>query len=124
MKITPGPNSVAHVAEREWVPLEKTEEQWGDDLMARHGYFTVRLSQARETNQTPGIPDRKYYHEGWGHTVWWEAKRQKRARTSQAQYDFERRARACGEEYVRGPFSALEAYMKQRLPELRKRRRA
>ncbi len=51
---------------------EKIEEEAIDDSAIARGAFVYRLSQARETNQTPGLPDR--YLVWPDMAVWWEVK--------------------------------------------------
>lgn len=66
----------------------------------------VRFSQARPTQQTPGIPDRRYYSPARGVAVWWEAKTEI-GRPSAHQVAFRAMCEACGEEYVIGTDDAL-----------------
>lgn len=88
--------------------LEKHVEKAGDDLMESLGFYVVRLSQSRASRQTPGIPDRKYYHQPRGITLWWEAKRPG-GRQSMQQVLFQRMAEACGEVYALGGVDQLKA---------------
>lgn len=87
---------------------EKQVEHAGDRLMALHGFTAVRFSQARATQQTPGIPDRRYYHGAWGVALWWEAKRPG-GKQRLAQRQFQVLVEACGEHYVVGDLDALVA---------------
>lgn len=89
---------------------EKDEERLGDSLMQQLGYTVIRFSQPRNTMQTEGIPDRRYYHPRFP-AVWWEAKRVGGTQRK-AQAAFEDIAEACDEVYVLGPFACLEAYVK------------
>jgi hypothetical protein len=88
------------------VPTEKQVEHMGDRLMVTMGWEAVRFSQARATQQSPGIPDRKYYHRELGVTLWWEAKRPG-GKQRPAQRAFQRMAEACGEVYVLGGVEEL-----------------
>ena len=102
----PVPDHLLAVARQVRVRSEKDEERLGDDFMARLGYDVIRLSQARASRQTLGVPDRRYYHTGRGLSLWWEAKRAGgKQRPEQAW--FQRTAEACGEVYVSGPFEDL-----------------
>lgn len=93
-------------------PKEKWVEHAGDQLMALYGFKIVRFSQVRATNQTPGIPDRKYYHPIRGLTLWWEAKRPG-GKQSHAQQDFQAMCEACGETYLVGTTEVLMDYLTQ-----------
>lgn len=92
------------------VPRERHEENAGDRLMHSLGFSVIRLSQTRATQQTPGIPDRRYYHPELGEAFWWEAKRSKGGRQSPAQREFQRLCEATGDVYVLGDFEALVDY--------------
>ena len=107
-KAAPVPDHLLAVARQVRVRSEKDEERLGDDFMARLGYDVIRLSQARASRQSLGVPDRKYFNPARGVAVWWEAKRAGgKQRPEQAW--FQRTAEACGEVYVCGPFEALRA---------------
>lgn len=94
---------------------EKQEERAGDKLMAALGFTAIRFSQPRNTMQTLGIPDRRYYRPDPAYdvrfalAVWWEAKREG-GKQSEAQKAFQALVESCGEEYVVGPLSALVAW--------------
>src|SRR5262245_18967467 len=90
---------------------EQREETLGDRLMAAIGFDAIRFSQPRNTMQTAGIPDRRYYCPSERLAVWWEAKREKGGRQSPAQRWFQKLVTACGEEYVVGPLEALENWL-------------
>ena len=92
--------------------LEKHVEHAGDQLMAALGFEIVRLSQSRASRQTPGIPDRKYYHIGHGLTLWWEAKRPG-GRQSHCQMTFQLMVESCGEYYALGGVDKLHAKLLQ-----------
>lgn len=84
----------------------------GDELMALHGFRSIHFSQARATMQTPGIPDRKYYHRGRRLACWWEAKAEGGVQ-SEAQRQFQLDAEACGEVYLLGGVEALVQWLKR-----------
>lgn len=107
------PVSVRELAMRPPVRREKDEERLGDQFMAALCYEAVRFSQPRNTMQSPGIPDRKYYNVARGWTLWWEAKAAN-GKQSAAQRRFQSMAEACGEAYVCGPLEALVAYIRGR----------
>jgi hypothetical protein len=81
--------------------LEKTIEYEGDKQMRALGFEVVRFSRPGKTKQTPGIPDRKYYHRGRGFTLWWEAKSATGVQRPD-QKIFQEMCEACGEIYVLG----------------------
>lgn len=85
---------------------ERVVEAQCDDLVLQLGWQVVRFSQPRNTMQTPGIPDRKYYHMARRLTLWFECKREG-GRQSQAQRRFQLMAEACGERYVLGGVAEL-----------------
>lgn len=91
-------------------PSEKQVEAAGDRLMAAHGFVAVRFSQARATNQSPGIPDRKYFHAARGLAVWWEAKAPG-GKQRPAQREFQLMAEAVGETYLLGGTMALTEWL-------------
>lgn len=74
--------------------------------MSALGFTAVRFSQARATQQSPGIPDRRYYDAERRAAVWWEAKTEI-GRPSAYQVAFRAMCEACGEEYVIGTDDAL-----------------
>lgn len=88
---------------------EKQVEHLGDKVMTALGFEVVRFSQARATMQSPGIPDRRYYHIAKKLSLWWEAKTVK-GKQSYAQMDFQSRCTAVGEIYVLGTDDALVAW--------------
>lgn len=87
--------------------LEKHVERDGDKFMENLGFTAVRLSQSRASRQTPGIPDRKYYHLTRGITLWWEAKRPKGVQSFK-QKVFQEMAQQCGEVYALGGVEELK----------------
>lgn len=91
---------------------EKDIENAGDRLMAALGFTIWRLSQARPTRQSLGLPDRKYCDRERGVACWWEAKREtgRGHGQSPAQRDFQLDVEACGEFYVVGALDALEGW--------------
>lgn len=95
---------------RHWIPLEKEVEGACDRLMAILGFKIIRFSQARETRQTEGIPDRKYYRGRY--TLWLEAKRPG-GKQRKDQKKFQRYAENAGEVYVLGGLEALTNQLQQ-----------
>jgi hypothetical protein len=90
--------------------LEKAVEADCDELYASVGCEVVRFSQARATQQSFGIPDRKVYARRVGLTWWHEVKRPG-GKQSKDQRDFQIRAEACGETYVLGGVEAAKAQL-------------
>jgi len=82
----------------------------GDQLMELHGFRSIHFSQARATQQTPGIPDRKYYHRARRLTCWWEAKAEC-GEQSEEQRKFQLDAEACGETYLLGGVNVLAHWL-------------
>ena len=99
--------------------LEEPIVQRADTLCANAGCVSIHFSQARESNQTPGIPDRLYYHVRRGIAFWYEGKAEDGVQ-SKEQQDFEGYAVACRQFYVRGNvrdvFDFLVAHGLWRLP--------
>lgn len=98
--------TVLEIAQGKLPLTEKQEQEMGDRMMAALGFTSIHFSQARASQQTPGIPDRKYYHTGRRITLWWEAKRTK-GKQSPAQVAFQEMAQACEETYVYGTHDDL-----------------
>lgn len=92
---------------------EDKEETAGDRFMGDLGYISIHFSQARASNQTPGIPDRKYYHVERRETLWWEAKAAD-GKQRKAQRVFQVMAERCGEVYVLGTAAVLAAWVANR----------
>jgi len=90
---------------------EKRVEHLGDKVMTAVGFEIVRLSMPRNTMQTPGLPDRRYYHPTRRLAVWWEAKREG-GKQSMVQQDFQAMVENCGEEYVVGTDDVLVAWLR------------
>lgn len=80
---------------------EKQVERECDEIMTTLGFTVIRFSQPRNTMQTAGIPDRKYYHAERGCTLWFECKRPG-GKQSPGQELFQYLAESCGEQYVLG----------------------
>jgi hypothetical protein len=98
----PGPKSLV-VDEQKLLAkvLERDVETAVDRLMVTAlGFRAIRFSQSRATQQTPGIPDRRYHHRALGITVWVETKRPKGGKMSDAQREFMLDVLAAGEQYV------------------------
>jgi hypothetical protein len=81
--------------------LEKLHELAGDKQMTALGFEIVKFSHPGKTKQTPGIPDRRYYHRGRRLVLWWEAK-SATGRQRPDQRHFQEMCEACGETYVLG----------------------
>jgi hypothetical protein len=81
--------------------LEKLHELEGDKQMRALGFEVVRFSHPGRTKQTPGIPDRRYYHRPRRLVLWWEAK-SATGRQRPDQRWFQEMCEACGEIYVLG----------------------
>jgi len=102
--------------------LEKQIERAGDVLMQQLGFEVIKFSHPGKTQQTPGIPDRRYYRrpriveriDGRFWTpplaVWVEYKS---ATGSQrpGQKLFEEMVVACDEHYVLGGIAELRAWL-------------
>lgn len=107
---------------------EKEIEAAGDRLMQERGFETIRFSHPGKTQQTPGIPDRRYYRrpriverpDGQfitrAFTVWVEFKSASGSQRP-GQKLFQELAEACGEAYVLGGIAELSAWLAQ-YPEL------
>jgi hypothetical protein len=93
------------------VLTEKRVEHLGDKVMASVGFEIVRFSQPRNTMQTQGIPDRRYYHPTKKLALWWEAKKEG-GKQSLAQQDFQSMVQNVGEAYVCGTDDALVAWLR------------
>ena len=88
-------------------PLEKNVEAAIDRLLGSCGWRIIRFSQARASNQTAGIPDRRYVHRQLGIALWFEAKRPG-GKWSDEQQKFAEDCLHSGEIYVVGGLE--EAY--------------
>lgn len=82
-------------------PREKQIYEAGVRTLRAAGFVVYRLSQARRTNQSPGIPDAYAMHPQRGLALWWEAKRPGGTQ-SPPQRQFEAECRACGLPYLLG----------------------
>ena len=112
----PDPVSVAAIDQR---AIEKQIEHAGDVLMQQLGFEVVRFSHPGKTQQTPGIPDRRYYRRprphsptvsGVARVVWWEAKSATGTQRP-GQKLFQEMVEACGESYVLGGIAELRAWL-------------
>lgn len=81
--------------------LEKAIELAADKQFAALGFEVVKFSHPGRTKQTPGIPDRRYYHRARRLALWWEAK-SPTGRQRPEQRHFQEMVEACGELYVLG----------------------
>lgn len=89
---------------------EKSVEAAGDRAMAKLGFSVWRFSQSRATQQSPGIPDRRYVNVVWGIAFWWEAKREG-GKQSPQQRAFELECSSVHEHYVCGTDDDLAAFV-------------
>lgn len=89
---------------------EKQIEHLGDKLMQMLGFEIIRFSQPRNTMQTFGIPDRRYYRapkaDHPAYALWWEAKRVG-GKQSYYQQNFQAMVEGCGETYLCGTDDVL-----------------
>lgn len=92
---------------------EKTVETSGDRFMESLGFRTIRFSQPRNTMQTPGIPDRRYYNPMRDCALWWEAKTAV-GYASGPQVAFRLLVEAVGEIYLIGTDDVLHEWAIQR----------
>ncbi len=90
--------------------LEKLHEHAGDKQMAALGFEVVKFSHPGKTKQTPGIPDRRYYHRARKLVLWWEAK-SATGRQRPDQKLFQEMCEASGEIYVLGTDRDLFAWL-------------
>jgi hypothetical protein len=81
--------------------LEKLHELAGDKQMVALGFEVVKFSHPGKTKQTPGIPDRRYFHRARKLVLWWEAKSATGRQRPDQRY-FQEMCEACGEIYVLG----------------------
>lgn len=91
--------------------LEKAEEHAVDKLYRAMGCTVYRLSQARASKQTPGLPDRWVVHTGTNRAWWHEVKRPVGGKQSPAQKAFQRQCALCGVSYVLGGVQAAELWL-------------
>lgn len=80
-----------------------------DKRMRAVGFVVVNYSQPRASKQTPGIPDREYFHPGRGLFAKWEAKTPRGAQ-SPAQQQYQVWCDACGVPYLVGPPIVVETW--------------
>ena len=92
---------------------ERTVEDSGDRFMMALGFTPIRFSQPRNTMQTPGIPDRRYYSPARGAAVWWEAKTEI-GRPSGPQVALRLLVEAVGEVYLIWTDEVLQEWAAQR----------
>jgi hypothetical protein len=89
--------------------LEKAEQAEVVKRFRVCGFKVYSLSQARASKQTPGLPDLWLMNPARALGLWWETKRQKGGRFSDAQLEF---AAAC--EYCRVNYAAGDRYDAER----------
>lgn len=92
---------------------EKTVETSGDQFMESLGFKAIHFSQPRNTMQTPGIPDRRYYNPMRDCALWWEAKTAV-GYASGPQVAFRLLVEAVGEIYLIGTDDVLHEWAIQR----------
>jgi hypothetical protein len=112
--------TVLEIAQGKLPPTEKQEQGWGDRFMHDLDFTSIHFSQARASQQTPGIPDRKYYSPFLGLTFWWEAKAED-GKQSEDQRKYQIMCQKCGELYVLGTAAVLGAWVVERIKGLRTR---
>jgi hypothetical protein len=81
--------------------LEKAHELEGDKQLAALGFEIVRFSHPGTSKQTPGIPDRRYYHRARRLALWWEAKSATGSQRPEQRH-FQEMVEAVGEHYALG----------------------
>ena len=95
---------------------EKQVESQCDQLMKSLGWSVIRFSQPRNTMQTLGIPDRRYYPPDTGdraipiYAFWMEVKREG-GKQSPHQAKFQAVCEAAGDNYVLGGVAELVKYL-------------
>ena len=109
LSLVPSAQQLEAVDDRE----EKELVRETDKRMRAAGFVVVNFSQPRASKQTPGIPDREYFHPGRGLFVKWEAKTP-RGEQSPAQAQYQAWCDACHVPYVVGPPPVLEAWLRER----------
>jgi hypothetical protein len=90
--------------------LEKEIEHAGDQLMRALGFEIVRFSHPGKTKQTPGIPDRRYYHRARHLAVWWEVKAEWGTQRPD-QRVFQEMCEAVSETYLLGGLAVLRTWL-------------
>lgn len=81
--------------------VERKIEHAGDKQMVALGFEVVKFSHPGRTKQTPGIPDRRYYHRVRRLALWWETKSATGRQRPEQRY-FQEMCEAVGETYVLG----------------------
>lgn len=93
--------------------LEKEIEHRADKQLAALGFEVIRFSHPGKTKQTPGIPDRRYYHRELRLVLWWEAKSDTGKQRPEQRY-FQELAESCGDPYVLGTEQDLYTWLVHR----------
>lgn len=100
---------------------EKAVEAKIDDLCRTAGCVAIRFSQARASRQSPGIPDRRYYHPAPPRLAFWVEAKAPNGRQSPAQRTFQALCDLCGDIYVLGGYREVLEFLIRaelwRLPE-------
>lgn len=91
--------------------LERTEQLEIVKLFRAFGFEVYWLSQARAAKQTPGLPDLWCMHRERTIAFWWETKRDKGGRFSEAQLRFREIAERCGVGYGSGDRRAARSHI-------------
>jgi hypothetical protein len=99
--------------EAEDARLEKEHELAGDRQLKALGFEVVKFSHPGKTKQTPGIPDRRYYHRARRIAFWWEAKSATGTQRPD-QRGFQEMCDAVGDLYVLGTDQDLFAWLVER----------
>ena len=97
-------------------PLERVEQAGILALIHALGGYAWELSQSRESQQTPGLPDlyatvpARVGDPRGAISLWIEAKRERLGRTSAAQRHFQKCCEASGTVHVLGALKEVEAW--------------
>lgn len=106
-----GPGAVDPRLLRALTPSEKQVQAAVMRLYTLAGCAVYNLSQARATNQTPGLPDLYVFHPATG-AAWWHEVKKPGGRPSPAQREFQARCAACGVAYLLGGLEEAEARLR------------
>jgi hypothetical protein len=93
--------------------LEKAEQWEIVKLFKAFGFAVYTLSQPRATKQTPGLPDLWLMHRELDIAFWWETKRSRGGRYSDAQIEFRDGCARCGVGYGSGDRAAARTHLIQ-----------
>jgi hypothetical protein len=101
----------AALAERQENVVEKDEQREVRKLLLAFGFRVYWLSQARVSGQTSGLPDLWFSHQRLPIAGWFEVKRQRGGRFSDAQKTFGEECQRCGIHYVAGDRHAARTFL-------------